>query len=117
MIVTKIEDHSAAVIAAKNAAVRVALEEIGMVAEGRAKTRVSQLVYDQPEKDYVRTGRLRNGIAHKVEDNKVLVGDRVEYARYIELGTSKMKARPFIKPSIFEHLPEYKKIIEAHLKL
>lgn len=117
MIVTRIDDHSAAVIAAKDAAVRVALDEIGKIAEGRAKTIVSKLVYDQPEKDYVRTGNLRNGIAHKVQSDKVIVGDKVNYARFIELGTVKMKARPFIKPSVFNYLPEYKSIIEEHLKL
>ena len=50
----------------------------------------------------VRTGRLKASI-HK-EDNfeksEVLVGSEVEYALYVELGTYKMSARPYLRPAL-----------------
>lgn len=112
-----ITDHTARVIAEKDRAVQAALEMIGQIAEGYAKVRVTQLVYAQPQRgSYVRTGRLRNSITHRMKGkNAVIIGAGANYARYIELGTRKMKARPFIRPAAQDHMQEYKRIIEAAL--
>lgn len=40
----------------------------------------------------------------------VVVGTNVHYAPYVELGTSKMGARPFLRPCIEGHIDEYKEI-------
>ena len=54
----------------------------------------------------VRTGRLRESIFHEVLDIEGLaVGSTVEYAAYVEYGTSRMQAQPFIEPAIVEHQP------------
>ena len=50
------------------------------------------------------------------EENTVFVGTNVFYAPYVELGTSKMKPRPFLKPSVENHISEYKNIIQKELK-
>lgn len=54
----------------------------------------------------VRTGRLRGSItwrlgqdAHSVYAD---IGTNVEYAGYVELGTRRMRARPFLRPAL-EH--------------
>lgn len=50
----------------------------------------------------VRTGRLKASI-HKednFEKNEVLVGSEVEYALYVELGTYKMTAIPYLRPAL-----------------
>lgn len=46
----------------------------------------------------------------------VYVGTNVEYAAYVEMGTSKTKAQPFIQPAIEDHKDEYRKILEAELE-
>lgn len=46
----------------------------------------------------------------------VYIGTNVEYAPYVEMGTSRMRARPFLKPAATEHTEKYRKIMEAALK-
>ncbi len=86
-----------------------ALEAIGQKAEGYAKGLCP-----------VDTGRLRNSITHDCDShsgqNTVSVGTNVEYAVYVEMGTRRMVARPYIQPSIADHLDEYQSIIEKYLK-
>lgn len=49
----------------------------------------------------VDTGRLRNSIRKNVTTGSVTVGPvDVEYASYVEYGTSRMKAQPYIRPSV-----------------
>jgi HK97 gp10 family phage protein len=52
----------------------------------------------------VRTGRLRASITWRVgEDNRSVyadVGSNVEYAVYVEMGTGRMAARPFLRPAL-----------------
>ena len=66
----------------------------------------------------VDTGNLRNSISNKVEtkEKSAYIGTNVEYAPYVELGTQKMAARPFIKPAATEHSATYKRIIEDEMK-
>lgn len=81
-----------------------ALETVGLVAEGdvKKKTPVGE------------TGRLRNSITHVTEESEkaVYIGTNTEYAPYVELGTSKMKAKPYLKPTVEANSEKYKKIIE-----
>ncbi len=46
----------------------------------------------------------------------VYIGTNVEYAPYVELGTSRMAARPFLRPAATEHGERYKKLMEAAMK-
>lgn len=46
----------------------------------------------------------------------VYIGSNVSYATYVELGTSKMAARPFLKMAITENTEQYKKILEDEMK-
>lgn len=61
-------------------------------------------------KGVVDTGHFKNTNSYEVNDKSVSVGAIVEYAPYLELGTSKMKARPTLKPTILEYKDSYKKI-------
>jgi len=75
--------------------------------------------YEDHAKDYapVDTGRLMNSIEHeRVDDETEAVQTNVEYAVYQEMGTSRQKGTPFMKPAGMNHLAEYKKIIESALK-
>lgn len=92
---------------AKVESIARALEAIGIQAEGD----VSMLAP-------VDTGRLRASITHETrpEEESVYIGTNVEYAAYVEYGTKKMKAQPYLKPGIMNNLDSYKQIAQQELK-
>lgn len=49
-------------------------------------------------------------------EEAVYVGTNVEYAPYVEYGTQRTTAQPFLKPAVHDHADEYKKIAESFLK-
>ena len=101
----KIEaDNTAEVLAMKDKAVETAMAAIAFKAEAYGKIKCP-----------VDTGRLRNSITGESDEKTAQVGTNVEYAPYVELGTSRMSERPFIKPAIANHLDEYKQIIQVIL--
>lgn len=103
----KVTDNSDQVIEAKNAALRAALEAIAEAAEGYATMLAP-----------VDTGRLKGSISHAINESEemAIIGTNVEYAPYVEFGTSKMEAKPYLKPAIKNHISEYKDIAESYLK-
>lgn len=127
-----IVDNSDKVIKATNDQIAKALEECGLLAEGYAKLLCP-----------VDTGALRNSITHQVWKDEMHVGSAVQYAPFVELGTgskpgvvggrqtpwfyvddegvghvtSGQSPRPFIKPSIAEHISEYKQVIKDELSI
>lgn len=65
----------------------------------------------------VRTGRLRNSISHgAIDENTEVIGTDVEYAIYVEVGTHKQAAKPFLRPAVEDHAEEYKQILENALR-
>lgn len=99
-----------------------ALEEIGIMAEGYAKIELStpKTHADGTERPNVDTGRLRNSITHAVrmdgQEKAVYIGTNVEYAPYVEMGTSRARPYPYLRPAATNHLDEYKAKIEEYLK-
>lgn len=95
--------HVPQVKAASADAKSTALEIIGGVAESYAKAACP-----------VDTGRLRNSITHQQESENVeVIGTNVEYAAYVELGTVKMAARPYLRPAAENHAGEYQGILKS----
>jgi len=48
-----------------------------------------------------KTGRLKRSIkASKVSNNHWKVEANTDYATYVELGTSRMRAQPFLRPAL-----------------
>lgn len=88
-------------------AIERGLEKIGLLAEGYAK-----------QKCPVDTGRLRNSITHLVQSGEkaAYIGTNVEYGPYVELGTKKMKAQPFLRPAAQGHASQYRGVLESELK-
>ena len=113
-----IEDNTDKALAELKSIMPALLEEIGLQGETNAKLEVTKAVYDTPpaKSGYVRTGTLRNKLTHRKDRDSAYIGTNTEYAPYVELGTSRMKARPFIKPAVQNHISEYKAIIEKYLK-
>ena len=101
------ESHLGELLDALPEQIEAALTAIGMVAETYAK-----------EECPVDTGRLRNSITHEVDMNEqaAIIGSNVEYAAYVELGTSRQKAQPYLRPAAQNHTEEYKRIVESALK-
>lgn len=101
----EIKDNSEAFKAALKSRLPVALEAVGIQAEGYAKAMCP-----------VDTGRLRNSISHAVSQETAYIGTNVEYAPYVELGTYKQAAKPYLKPAVANHTGEYKRIIQSLLQ-
>lgn len=101
----ELKDNSEEVKSAMTSALARALEKIGLVAEGYAKRLCP-----------VDTGRLRNSITHADDGEAEYIGTNVEYAPYVELGTSRTRAQPYLKPAVVNHSDEYKKIVEIEMQ-
>lgn len=112
-------------------AILTALDAVGTQAEGHAITEITT-------QGAILTGRLKNSITHAVsgdsahqhaydddignsfseniqdagegKEQTVYLGTNVHYAPYVEMGTQKMSARPFIRPAIENHLSDYENI-------
>lgn len=112
-----IESHLAEVKEALRQRVPVILNALGVEAEGNAITEVNKLVYDTPESpSYIRTGQLKKSITHAVSEDSAYVGTNLKYAPYVELGTYRMKPRPFLRNAITAYRDDYKRIIEEGLQ-
>lgn len=101
----KFTDRSGEVLSLFDTAADRGLEAIGLQAETYAKKICP-----------VDTGRLRNSISHAAQLGSAYIGTNVEYAPHVELGTSKMAARPFLRPAATEHGEEYRKLMEDSMK-
>lgn len=104
-----LKDHSPEVLRAESAAIARAMQIIGLKMEKYAKDELTR-------QGAVDTGRLRASVSHVAEDKSAVVGTNVEYAPYIEYGTSRMRPRQYIRPAAQSHGSEYKGIIHAELK-
>lgn len=117
----QVTDNSPQVLSALDRQIEQALIAIGITAESNAVKEVDRAVYDTPASpNYIRTGDLRKSITHELalEEQAVIVGctNIVKYAGYVELGTSKMRPRPFIKPAVENYINEYKALAEQALR-
>lgn len=101
------ENNAQQVEDSMNQAIAKALTMIGLKAEGNAKNACP-----------VDTGRLRNSITNAIdtEEKAVYIGTNVEYAPYVELGTSSRKPHPYLKPAAADHGDEYRAILKSCLE-
>lgn len=101
------KSHKDEVLQQLTRAVEKALEECGLIGEGYAKKICP-----------VDTGRLRNSISHTVRETEqaAYIGTNVTYAPFVELGTRRQKAQPYLKPAVADHSAQYKKIIQKAMK-
>ena len=99
------KDNTDEVLAALKRAKKRGLEAVGLAAEGHAKKITP-----------VDTGRLRNSIAHAVDDEAAYIGTTVEYAPYVELGARGRQGVHMLQRAATEHADEYKQIMEDALK-
>lgn len=105
----KFKSNRAAVQAQMNSSIMAALEEIGKRAEEIGKMEIAAL-------GAVDTGHLERSMGYEVGHKCVTIGNTAEYAPFVELGTVKMGARPFLRNTINNHRGEFQAILEAELK-
>lgn len=127
-------------IKAKNDQVEMALIVLGEIFEGDSKDEISRPKEhaDGTIRPNVDTGRLRGSITYAtktmhstgsgpatpadytplaaVPEGTVCLGTNVEYAAYVEMGTSKSRPYPYLKPAIENNKDTIKKVIEDYLK-
>ena len=104
--VTVNEDNAGRVVDGIGSAIGAALEEIGLLAENYAVRKCP-----------VDTGNLRGSLTYEVDagDSAVYIGTNVEYAPHVELGTSRQKAQPFLRPAASEHGAQYRRVLKKAL--
>ncbi len=108
--------HKEEAMKAVSEAMARALEICG----GKAETYAKELApVGTPESTGIpgyKGGTLRNSITHEQLDEKTeIIASAVKYAPYVEFGTYKMKARPFMRPAAENHRQEYSQVIEREL--
>jgi len=123
----KVIDNSKKIKAQLQKQIHKALVELGGTAEDLAKRTIT-------ENGNIDTGLLRANIAFEVNDNKQFTRMGVlgtsektpaggiatekkplHYATYIEYGTSKMAASPFIAPAVDTVRGQAKEIVAKHI--
>lgn len=88
------------------AAVGDAVREAAMMVEREAKINVP-----------VDTGRLRGSIGAEEQTPLLFeVGTNVEYAAFVEFGTSKAAAQPYLEPAIESARVQYPNLIKEGVK-
>ena len=81
----------------------------------RNKKTGKRISYRSKNAGSVRRGSVSGTVGNADEMTAYLVTN-VEYASYVEYGTSKTKAQPYFKPAIENHIGQYKRIFEEYLQ-
>lgn len=95
---------------------RIAKENMQTALELIAQQAETNAIYEITVLGAVDTGNLRRNIEHGVDDDTAYIGTNVEYGKYVEYGTSRMPARPFLKQAVENHKEEYKKLMEIGMR-
>lgn len=127
-------DNRDAVLKELDERVRLALKAVGMQAvsdvtqdpipvdTGLMRNSITYAISGEPpEKSSYRAtkGNARGsyrGTAPNDDIPAVYIGTNVHYAKYLEFGTSKMKARPFLRVKLKANLGRYKEILLKYLQ-
>jgi HK97 gp10 family phage protein len=139
MMATKLKWFGDKAIQGMEQAVSLALEAAGLLVHGQAVN--LSPVGQYPKGSGKVGGNLRNSLSYSVDGevkglnsspgqkarpedgvkpnpdkNSVIIGTNVEYAPYVELGTSKMTAQPYLNPALEMNKNNIKRIFADALK-
>lgn len=96
---------------------KIAKENLQTALELVAQQAETNAIFEITVLGAVDTGNLRRNIEHGVMgDDTAYVGTDVKYGKYVEFGTSRMPARPFLKRAVENHKEEYKKLMEIGMR-
>ena len=81
------------------------------------KDTVVDVTADAVKGSPVLTGNNRRSIVGEIDERKIegKVYSTSGYGGYLETGTSRMTARPYIKPAADRHVPNFPKRMKEHL--
>ena len=99
------KDNTDEVLSALKRSKKRGLEAIGLTAEGHAKKITP-----------VDTGRLRNSMAHAVDDDAAYIGTNTSYAIFVETGARGRSGVHMLQRAATEHSDEYKKLMEDSME-
>ena len=74
---------------------------------------VVEVVKDEAD-SFKRTGNLMNSTDYKVEEG-VYIYNTADYATYVEFGTYKSRANPFMRRGIYKSITQIRKIISDNM--
>jgi HK97 gp10 family phage protein len=103
------ESYLDGVLGALRNAKQQALNNIGVFVTAEAQIRAT-----------VDTGNMRRSTTYDVvSDNEVDIGvtSEAEYAIYVEKGTSKQQAQPFIEPAVMDNIDKVQEIAGQTVKV
>lgn len=86
---------------------------------GKRGTRIYGFIRSKPgEPPRKQTGTLRRGITYEVDKDLLIarvgvMGPALPYAKALELGTPKMKRRPFLRQTLFEESANIQQILDG----
>jgi len=105
------QSNRPAVNAAMKASERAALTAIGEFVEGAAKLNAPVALENG--------GNLRDSIGYRVNDSdkSVSVGAAAEYAYWVEKGTSKMSAQPYLSPAFEGNMSVIRALVQGAWKM
>ena len=139
----KFTDNSAAVKAQFEKNIAKTLVQMGLHWQRRATDEANRMIYETPESPtYKRTNRYKASLSFITPDfnsgknpaassdesrpsdvlhgqapkDTAVVGSNVEYAPDIEMGTSRMAARPVVGNAVLNYQDEYREIITKTMK-
>jgi len=69
---------------------------------------LQRVVFDAQAVVPVRTGRLQRSLSFWGGEGQYYVGSRLYYAPLVEFGTGRMRARPYLTPSVERNVPALK---------
>ena len=92
------------------------MTEDKVVDTGRLRGSIS---YSTPYEDYNQPTLANKGgdfITGNTEKDTVVIGSNVEYASYVETGTSRQRARNYIRTGTYRAVPQLQRVVENILK-
>lgn len=95
------------------AAIQEANKQLEAATESVLDGTAGNVEADAKDNSPVRTGRLRNSIAIKKSKLRREIGTDVPYSGFVELGTYKQKAQPYLFPASEKNRPGFIRDIKA----
>lgn len=105
------------------AAMRLAGATVGARAAGATRKTGANITRDAKINAPVKSGNLRASIGMEVTGDgrrgvmTVSVGPTAKYGKFVEEGTSRMAAQPYLRPATDKHLPGWTAALERATKL
>lgn len=93
----------------------------GAVDTGRLRASITYAVSGDSTRQHTYSDDIGNSYSENINDagdekeHTLYLGTNVHYSAFVENGTQKMPARPFIRPAVENHLSEYQQIFEQTL--